>query len=288
MGSGEIYLAHRELIDRAIGSVCRRHRLSGADAEDFAGGVRLHLIEDDYGVLRRFQGRSSLQTYLVVVITHYFQDFRNARWGKWRPSAEARRLGPLGVQLETLVVRDGLSLDEAYETLRTHEHVAESRQAIEAIAARFPSRPRRTFVPDDALEERPAADAGPDATVQQAQAAEAARRVAAALSAAVAGLAPQDRLILRMRFEDDCGVADIARALQIDQKPLYRRIERLLSQLRSALEAGGLSAEQAAGVLEARGFDLLAESTDETAKTRGDVRPFNRGARSSVQNAGAE
>src|SRR4029079_5287918 len=134
-----IYLAHRELIDRAIWSVCRRHGLSGADADDFAGGVRLHLIEDDYAVLRRFEQRSSLQTYLLAVITHCFQDFRNARWGKWRPSAEARRLGPLAVRLETMTVRDGLTLDEAYETLRTHFNLTESRQAIEVMAARFPS-----------------------------------------------------------------------------------------------------------------------------------------------------
>ena len=41
------------------------------------------------------------------------QDWRNARWGKWRPSAEARRQGALATHLERLMRRDGLTFEEA-------------------------------------------------------------------------------------------------------------------------------------------------------------------------------
>ena len=58
--SHEIYLANADLIERALASVCRRHGVHGADAEDFSSTARLHLIEDDYAVIRRFQERSSL------------------------------------------------------------------------------------------------------------------------------------------------------------------------------------------------------------------------------------
>jgi hypothetical protein len=43
-----------------------------------------------------------------------------------------------------------------------------------------------------------------------------------------------------MRFEDSVPVADIARALHLNQKRLYRTIEQLLATLRQGLEAEGL------------------------------------------------
>ena len=276
MGSHHTYLAHRDVIERALAFVCRRHGMTAVDAEDFSSTCRLHLMDDDYAVIRAYQGRSSLQTYLVSVITHFFQDWRNARWGKWRPSAEAKRLGAVAVQLERMLVRDGLTLDEAHETLRTNLGIDESRQALEDLAGRFPHRTGRTFVSDDAVSDRPAIDSRADAPLKQTEAAEAARRFTGLLADALGRLAVQDRLLLRMRFEDGCTVADISRALSLDQKPLYRRMERLLGELRTALEAAGLTNAVATDLLDQRGFDLKADRDDET-EIWGDVRPFDRG-----------
>lgn len=287
MGSDSIYLSHREVIDRTVGIVCRRHRLSAFDADDFSGALHLHLIEHDYAVLRRFEGRSAIRTYLLAVITHYFQDWRNARWGKWRPSAEAKRLGGTAVRLETLLTRDGLTLDEAHETLRTHHGVTESRAALEAIAARFPVRERRTEVPDDTLASRPATDLGPDAPLEHREAAEDAARSAALITAALRALPDQDQLILRMRFEDDLPIVSIARVLRLEQKALYRRLNRLLATLRTQLEAAGVTADQATGILEHRGFDQVALDSAPRRESRRDVRLLTV-SRSPVPNAKIE
>ncbi|MGE3344747.1 MAG: sigma-70 family RNA polymerase sigma factor [Vicinamibacterales bacterium] len=265
----EIYVAHHDLIERSIASVCRRQCLRDADAEDFAGIVRLHLIDNDYAVLRRFEGRSSLSSYLAVVITRQFQDWRNARWGKWRSSAEARRLGDVAVRLETLTVRDGLSMDEAHEVLRTHHDARETRAELEALFARFPVRHKRRLVDDDAMETMAATIGAADAHVVATEARDAASRAAAALTAAITGLPPQDRLILKMRFESGYAVADIAKALHLEAKPLYRRIERMLLTLRGTLEHAGLTRESVATVLNDYGFDAL-----ESASTTADIRLF--------------
>src|SRR5262245_29934777 len=42
--------------------------LSTADVEDIAAEIFLGLVDDDYAVLRRFKGTSSLPTYLTVVV----------------------------------------------------------------------------------------------------------------------------------------------------------------------------------------------------------------------------
>jgi DNA-directed RNA polymerase specialized sigma24 family protein len=150
--SQDPYLANTELIEKATRFACRRHHLYAADAQDFASVARLHLIDRDYAVLRAFKGQSLLQTYLVTVLTRCFLDWRNSRWGKWRNSAEARRMGPMAVHLETLINRDGYSFEEAYQTLRSRHGLSESPEALQAIAARLPRRTRRSFTSDGALE----------------------------------------------------------------------------------------------------------------------------------------
>src|SRR5215470_20195503 len=94
MSREQLFLSELALIERVIAWVSARRCLWGADAEDFASTVKLRLIENDYEVLGRFEGRSSLKTYLTAVVTRMYLDYQVQRFGKWRPSAEARRLGP--------------------------------------------------------------------------------------------------------------------------------------------------------------------------------------------------
>jgi RNA polymerase sigma factor for flagellar operon FliA len=44
-------------------------------------------------------------------------------------------------------------------------------------------------------------------------------------------------------------VADIARTLRLDQKPLYRRLETIQATLRTALESRGVHRERASEIL---------------------------------------
>jgi RNA polymerase sigma factor for flagellar operon FliA len=272
----DLYRQHHDVVERALATVCRRHHLTPSDAEDVAADFRVHLLEDDGAILRKFQGRSSMQTYLVSVIVHFFQDWRNAKWGKWRPSAEAKRLGPVAVQLETLIVRDQLPMDAACAMLESRG-VSAARADLEHMANRFPWRTRRSFVSDEALATTAAPDSRPDEPLMAREAAAAAERASGLLRAALDALPPQDHLIVRMLVADGFTIARIARALSLEQKPLYRRVERLLAELRSRLERDGLSARDVSGVLEHRGFDSAAANDTESDAR---VRLFSRDASS--------
>ncbi|MFV2065859.1 MAG: RNA polymerase sigma factor [Pirellulales bacterium] len=68
--------AWQNFVDRYMGLVvhvishtaqCRSYRLTPEDHDDLAAEVFLALIRDDFAVLRRFRGQSSLATYLTVV-----------------------------------------------------------------------------------------------------------------------------------------------------------------------------------------------------------------------------
>lgn len=236
-----LFLAALPVIDDITGQVCRRHRLSPSEADDFRSEVRLHFIDENYSVLRKFERRSSLPTYLTVVIQRVFLDYRNRLWGKWRPSAEARRLGPTAIEIERLVSRDGWSPAQAVETLRTNHGLVVD-EALQALCDRLTRRgAKRQFVSEEQAAEVESAEPPPDTNVVRAEQGFYARRVRAALDRARLGLAAEERLILKMRFEDGVPVADIARALHLNQKRLYRTIERLLAQLGARLEADGIS-----------------------------------------------
>ncbi len=56
-------------------------------------------------------------------------------------------------------------------------------------------------------------------------------------------LAAEDRIILNMFYKDGFKVAQIARALHLDQKSLYRRIDKILRNLRNGFEDEGIRAE---------------------------------------------
>src|SRR5262249_45050717 len=156
--------------------------------------------------------------------------------------------------LEMLITRDGLSFDHACETLQTNESVTLDRAALEEMAKRLPVRTPRIRVGEEALDGIPHVDMPPDAQVFAASRSASARKIRHAVARAVEALPPQDQLILRLCFYEEFSVADIARTLQLEQKPLYRRLENLLSRLRNALEAAGIDADQARAAVDDRDF----------------------------------
>jgi RNA polymerase sigma factor (sigma-70 family) len=245
-----IFLAELPLIEQVISFVCRRNHLSGADAEDFASHARLKLLENDYAVLRKFQERSSLKTYLVVTIQRLFLDYRIAAWGKWRPSTAARRMGPTAVLLEQLLVRDGYTFEQACEVLTTNYQVKASPQELDALCGRLPVRTRRRIENDDALVDWPVGRP-PEDLVEDRDQQHAAHRLRVTLQRLLRDLVAQDRLILALRFEDGRSVAAISTLLGLEQKPLYRRLERLLLRLREGLEANGVNAADVSDLLDA-------------------------------------
>jgi RNA polymerase sigma factor (sigma-70 family) len=260
--SGEaLFLANLGVIDRVIGFVCRRHHLNPADAEDFASHARLALMDDEYAVLRKFQGRSSLKTFLSITVQRIFFDYRIAAWGKWRPSAEARRRGPVAVLLEQLIGRESYSLEEAFEMIATTHRVAISRADLEELAAHLPARARRRFESEEALATLASGDAA-DEEVLGAERRREADRIGDALQAEVAAMAPQDRLILRLRFDDGRTVADIAAMLRLEQKPLYRRLEKILRDLRTGLEARGVDAAAVSELIREASFERPTKVAD--------------------------
>jgi RNA polymerase sigma factor for flagellar operon FliA len=251
-----LFLAHYKVVERVVDSVCARNHLSASDAEEFSSYVTLRMVEDDYEVFRQFQGRASLRTYLTVVIQRMLLDYRVRVWGRWRPSAEAKRRGPLAIRLEELIIRDQRPFEEAYETLKMSHGLTVTREELEKLAACLPQRASKRFEPEEALATVAAENAAADELVRERERQELAARVSRALRGVMAKLAREEQLFLVLKFEDGRTVAQIAATLRLDQKALYRREKNLLDMLREGLEAEGIDAQGVREILESPGLTL--------------------------------
>ena len=227
--------AHLPLVDTIIGRVCRRSRLIGAAAEDFASTVKLALIENDYALLRDAARRSSTPAYLTVVIQRMAVDEHFRVFGRWQPSAAARTMGNTGILAERLLVRDRRSLDEALSLLRAVDPSLTS-ERLQQIAAVLPERTMRPRAVElDVASEQVASPESADARAVATDAARIAFRTSTAVRAALDALPVEDQALIRFRFGSSMSIADISRILRLPQRPLYRRLESLLARLRRAL-----------------------------------------------------
>jgi hypothetical protein len=77
-----------------------------------------------------------------------------------------------------------------------------------------------------------------------------ARHTAATIDAAIATMESEDQVILRMRFWNARTIPQIARSLKIDDKKLYKRINKLLAQLKFTLEDAGVKSNDACELLD--------------------------------------
>jgi RNA polymerase sigma factor (sigma-70 family) len=251
MTGAQLFDSELALIERVISWVCARRSLRGADAEDFASTVKLRLIENDYEILARFEGRSSLKTYVTAVINRLYIDYQNQRFGKWRPSAQARRLGPLALRLECLLYRDGLTFEEASGVMQSHFGMAENPEALYKLSLELPVRNTRRA--GDGLE--PSHVGGGLSDIEKAERQALAEKTFVALRRALHRLSAHDRIVLRLHVESGLSVADVARALGEEQKALYRRRDGLYKQLRQDLETEGIGCGDARELLSTLDWD---------------------------------
>lgn len=241
----DLFLAHLPHIDKVVTHFCRRHHFRAEECQDFRSHVHLKLIEDDYAVFRKFQGRSSLETYLTTVVSNLMKDYLNHLWGKWRPSTEAQRLGPTAILLELLLVREGLSFDEAVQVMQINHKVEKSWQELADLAAQLPIRTIRIVEGEDGLPDLPARERA-DGPIADEERQARMRKALEVLTEARQALPAEDRLILRMMLDDRLTVAQVARTLHLDpkqEKQLYRRIQKIYKELRETLERYGIKKE---------------------------------------------
>ena len=251
MDPREVYEANLDLIERIISVQCRRSACYGPDAEDFRSEVHVKLLENDGHRLGQCQDLEGIKAFLITTVAHLFLDYRNHKWGKFRVSAVARRLGSPAVELETLLRRDGWDLEEAIRILRQNLGFESSADELRQLAETLSDKPRRRFESDQGLE-RMAVQGGAADLAEDRERAREAESVREVLERCLQALEAEERLLLKMRFRDGLMVSVIARLLERNQRRLYTELDKLFRSLKACLSSGGSDAESS---LAAIGWD---------------------------------
>jgi DNA-directed RNA polymerase specialized sigma24 family protein len=227
----------RPCIEQIIADLSRKHLLAAAETDEFRRVIQRALERNDYELLRAFDGRATWETYLNTLLTREFFTFQAALWGEWRPSPAAMRSGPVAMLLEELVLRDHFSLADAIEWMRASHRVDQPRHKIGELAIQLglvpAERPAAATVAGSP--DRPAVDPG----------------LHAALGDALALLSPDDRLILELRFREHQPLTRVARILNLEVRPLQRRIDSIKHVLRESLLTQGVPLESVDDLLRA-------------------------------------
>jgi len=239
----EFLLKNLALVRQITASICGRRGMGPDEIEDFISEVQLRLVSDDYAIIRAFRGRSSFPTYLAAVVTRQLLDYRNHKWGKWHASAEAERLGDVAIAVERALYRDHQTIDETLAALST-DHPQLTREEVKRLQARLPRRIRRTMVDLDAA----TTVASTNAAIDPSQS-ETAARISNVVATYIRQLPKEDQLVLKLRFDAEMSVAEISRALKMDQQTLYRRYYKHFHLLRNELERAGVTADEVAGLI---------------------------------------
>ena len=239
-----LLVQHLGHIDRVVGGVARRHQLSAPDTEELTSVVRYKLIDKDFAILKKFQGRSSITTYLTVVVERLCLDFFNEQWGKWRPSSAAVKIGRVGIHLEQLIARDGLTFDEAVNTLQINHGVSETREDLLGIYVQLPIRTVRRLAGEEELALVASRGGASDPAFELPEEYALAVRIETVLTEAIARLPHRDRMVVKLHYLDGHSVASIARHLKVEARPLYNHLEDTKRQLNAELRKAGIDESQ--------------------------------------------
>ncbi len=230
--------SHFNLIRQRLQSLSRRSGLPDHQTDEFLSWALFKLVENDYRILGGWEGRSSFSTYLTVVLVNLMRDYRIHVWGKWRPSAAARRQGPEAVQLEQLMLRDGLSREEAIQRMQGH---VLSRPELERMAEGLPERSEKRQVGEELLRQI-GIDGRVEDRLEQKELARIAAKLRGILLPLLRKVPAESRFLLKLHYRDGLSMAAISRQLGQPQKELYRFRDRCLKRLRHGLEEAGLCA----------------------------------------------
>jgi RNA polymerase sigma factor (sigma-70 family) len=244
----ELYRQNLGMIQEIHQCLCRKKRVPPEEAKDLASEIHLKLIDDDYRVLRQWNQRSQLRTYLASVVACVWCDHVRQIKGRNRPSASARGSGPLAEKLEALL-GEGHSVDGAYEQLRPYFPEL-TRDQVEKLAIEVKPKTRPWFDGDEeAIADLPASEPDGEVRIAQKEGIALKRKALSLMGELLAELPEQDRVLLVSAHAASIKVSRIAKSLGLVQKPLYRRIDKRLDELKRKLEAAGVRWEQLREVL---------------------------------------
>jgi hypothetical protein len=254
-------MSHWGLINRLAGRRFSRDVI----AEEAALFVINRLEDNDWQRLKSYGGSASLATYISTLTFRLLEDFARKKFGRLRPPLWIRNLGGVWELLFRFLCQERLPVHEAVEHVRDRipaqemSSIEDSARTIRALVTDCGRHRDREVSLDEEHD-----SSGPETEPQQLRLEEAERdrfftvlfkkvmgtdrdekitgSLARVMSAGV-HLEAEERLLLKLCFQDAIGVAEAGRMLGMNRYQVHGRLRRLLSRLRADFDKVGISRE---------------------------------------------
>ena len=164
--------------------------------------------------------------------------------GRWRPSETARRLGDTAIELEKLTSRSHHTFDEACHIIASNPQNRLSRNQLYDLYAQLPQKEasiRPVDDPEEALRTVAAPSAQASESLEQHRLHSVQDKLDLIVGEMRGSLSPEDRLMLKMAFEDDLALSEIARGLGKERAAVDRRIKKILTGFKEQILAKGIN-----------------------------------------------
>lgn len=256
------WTAFESLYGGEIGRIAReRVRLAGLaddDALDLEQDIKVRLMDDRGGLLRRFRGNGSFTGYVRIVVRNLAEDLMRERLGRRREPEAVQRLDATARRIHRLLHVEGLRADQLGQVVRDEagnllpqdEIAAALTRLDRTLGGRPPSRGRPRIVSlttvsadGEERERRLPVEAPSPEDIALAEEARGRQEAALeALSSALARLPDEARTYLRHRFlaEPVLPPRQIADRMGLPVEEIYRRRRQWEDLLRAELRAAGV------------------------------------------------
>ncbi|PLY01867.1 MAG: hypothetical protein C0622_06560 [Desulfuromonas sp.] len=249
----EVLMKLLPTVKSVVQSYGLRKTMAPQDVEDLEGDVYEKLISDDYRILRLFDGRSSIKTYLTTVVTRLAIDSYRKQQGRWRPSAKALKLGADAVAIEELQTLRKVSGHEIWQIMSNRPDFTLTEQETAALCQQLPIRevvprrvPNRTDDDHAGFDLKEVADerTDPENLLTKQEVSEACTRAQKILTEFYKTLSRRERLLLRMSYEDDLRLSEMVRQLGMTRYKIEKLLEDIHVRLQRLLLQNGLNKEK--------------------------------------------
>ncbi|MBM4055219.1 MAG: sigma-70 family RNA polymerase sigma factor [Planctomycetes bacterium] len=237
-----LFESNIDLTQKIVRKYCYKHNLTDDAADEYCSHVYEKLIENDFKKIREFKGKSSYKTYLTVVISRILID-KIRSGGRWTSSQKALKLGKNAIMLEELIFRNNYSFDQAYNTLTTIHNASISREKAYEIVTELQRkrvlgvRPKETELAENISDEKVSS---PDSAAENEEILNKKNLLNNLLKEINMSLSNEERLLLKMSFEDGIKVSAIARALKKERSYIDSKIGSILQKFKKEIVSKGM------------------------------------------------
>ncbi len=253
-------LVHWDLINR----LAVRRFGAAALAEEAAFFVVESLAADSWKRVKSHTGKGSFRSFLASLSWRLLEDFSRRRFGRVRPPLWIKELGGIWPLLFSLLCLQRFSVSDTVESISCHNstHAKESiEEAAFTLLGRIPhcGKQQGLEFPFEESDGEGKSDKSPEQLLEK----EEQESLFAALFGQVTGfetdfqvperfaslfqegleLVPEERLLLKLIYQDNVGVNRAGSLLGLNRDQVNGRLRRLLARLRKDFQRLGLGEE---------------------------------------------